>query len=374
MNNLSMAQGTEAKDRHTYIGGSNMADLMGLEPYGCLLRMYLKKCRFKESNPTPPKPVMKRGIYLEGGCADWVRDDVGLQLSIVTEENSIVDAAVAESLPALHAHPDRWIHPPTEEAWRRLGGTGSPPTGHGIHEIKTCTPEAFDAIVKSGGQLGHFGQVHANMLKTGLQWAVLSAHDTSRWKHVYYLIHRDGTVDALITALVQTHWGAIQKANAVLGAYRGPDGIVEQPFPAMFELMADLEFPPRLDPTDSRCEDCAFRRACQGEKVLQFVADDDGTFAKMDDDPRWGMAVAAYLAAKDFEKQAKAQLEEAKAELQAQMGDRPAAIGGGIKVHYRPQVAHRINADKLRADFPEAAAACEFESVSRPFRAYKQKK
>lgn len=377
MRSLTMAAGSEGRDRHLFIGGSDAAGVLGVEPYGCTRYTFLSKVPVAAIEPLDETGPMERGKALEEVCARIFRKETGIKgvRKYRPGDERPAGNDAAKRHPWLHVHPDRVVAPLTDAQWLKLAGDIPQPEGPGYLEIKTIHSRMMPELDRGGVPLQHLLQVQHGALRLGYKWGVVQVTAADDWEHRRYVTvpTEEGLAD--YAAAGDALWGMVTAArDAWTSRYGhamtpdGPDHRLDVP-PAAWDEYA----PARMDPKDKRCRKCPIRHECQGQALLDTInmpALGDEHIGRFHDDPAWGMAMAAYLKAQELAGEADAMKADARAQLEAMMEGRTVAEGGGARVYWRTQKSTRLDTTKLKKDHPDLAEKYGKVTVSRPFRVF----
>lgn len=308
----------DPSDRRGYVGGSEIAAVLSLEPYGCARRLWYRK-----TNATPDREfratgVMETGTWLEDHIAERTAEQTGWQL----RRRAPVKGADHEG-----AHIDRHIVSFDER-------------GPGVLEVKCVGRETFWKWKFDGVSLGYLLQLQWYMYLTGWRWGAIAAwnreHDGDG-RVMIYEFDFDGALSIQVAQRVDEFWEQVLQ--------RTP--------------------PAPLSPRDHRCNGCEYAPTCKSEEWANV-----GGEARRDD---LVQIVEAYDEARAIAKQADDLKAARQLDLLRAIGDTEKVYAGDFNVSAKVQEARRIDADALRAEFPEVYQKVAVRSVSRPLRVTRKK-
>lgn len=323
-------------ERRTAIGGSEMADLLDIEPYGCRRKLVYLKTDAAADFPPVTTPDMERGTEMEALIVRLYGEKTGR--SIVPCDGT------------LFRHPvDSWlaVHP---DAFVSAEGQSQK---FGVLSVKCPGLTNFARAKREGPPNGWMLQLQAEMLATGRTWGAFAVFNAERWEFVEGLF-----------PLVVTPDPAFQ------------DGIRRQAAKT-WRLIEDIragvpaQLPDRLPPTDKRCRTCPYRTRCQGAALIEAVATEEAKWGDVKDYPEdESLAPLAldYIEARTLADEAEELQKQARERLAAALGDRPGAVTSSARIHFRPVTTTRIDPKAVREKHPKVAEECATVSVSRSLR------
>lgn len=313
---------TEAQieERKSCIGGSDLANVMSLEPYGCAKRLWLQKRDVKPDYPLITTEAMERGTRLEDVAAGMYTENTGRTLRMSNLTHRLGD------YPWAAVHIDRHI----------VAENGG---GPGVLELKTASTYAFKKMLAEGLPLGYIAQLQWGMHVKGWGWGSFGILSLSPFELVPFDVDYDEDLAQGLFDQAQTFWRMVEN---------GPE-------------------PERLEPKDRRCQQCPWRRQCQGEALLEQIKGEEGV---CETDESLAPAVGSLIEAEGILSEAKEWADKCKEALKSQIGERSMVEAGGYRLHYRPQTTKRVKPQVLKAKHPEIYEACSYESVSRPLRKF----
>jgi predicted phage-related endonuclease len=312
-------------DRTGFIGGSDIASLYSIKPYGCRRRLFYEKIGQVPDYPDQDNFNMRRGRLLEPVAAQLYAEETGRVIEMVPER--LFD----KDLPYLTGLVDRRILDPER--------------GRGTLEIKCPSMRVYKDVKKSGASEGYLlqGQVYNRIDDTGYTDFAFFCAELAELFHFEVL--RD---DELMKKVLE--------------------GIA-----AFWELLQRREIPDKLEKKDKRCKTCKFAGVCQDitpEEFEVLKAGDPDTMPVFD--PALTLMIDEYWEVRTIAKEADELFEE----IKDRMKDYMATVGyqrivaAGSKVYAAPQVAMRWDTKLLEKVHPELAAEFKKPSTSIPLRVY----
>jgi putative phage-type endonuclease len=133
MSNLPVIISPEQHDRTRFVGGSDIASIMGINPYRSGLDCWLDKMQ-PDTRPDSDNPATRRGKRMEPVVLDWAREDFGLvvehrnrrfQDAAVPFFASEIDAETTVDGEAVNVEV-KTVHPFLGKEWGEQEGDGMP--------------------------------------------------------------------------------------------------------------------------------------------------------------------------------------------------------------------------------------------------------
>ncbi len=279
------------KDRTKSIGGSDLAAVFNLPPYGCRRRLWYEKTATPSDYPFIETAPMRRGKFFEPIVRDFYEQQTGLTV---------------EPGPINLTDPHRPFS--TGELDGRV-------TENGIirpWECKVPGEFMFRQVQREGMsdayilQLQHY--IHLDKADAGT-FAVFHADSVDM---LTFDLARDEKIIEEIDRAQIVFWMSVTARN----------------------------IPDRLESVDRRCAACLWRTTCQGEAMLESIQDLDGDIPF---DASLDLLMAEYAQAKEIHDEAKLLIDGVKGRIKKAVGDRPAVQTTGAQIHYRPQTSMRWN-------------------------------
>ena len=303
----------DASNRRGYVGGSEIAAVLNLEPYGCARRLWYRKTHQPEDRPFRETGPMRVGTVME----DWIADEVERQFGLKLRRKAPVQGMEHEG-----AHIDRHIVAMDER-------------GPGVLEIKCIGRQAYWKWLFDGVPQQYVLQLQWYMRLTGWKWGAIAAwnreHDGDGEVKLYQFEYDDELM-ALVSERVDEFWQRVTDRNP----------------------------PPPLNPRDTRCDACEFGASCRDEEWANVGGDE-----RRDD---LIQIVQQFDDARAIVKSAEEHKEQCQSRLVEALGDTATAYAGPYKVSYAPQESMRIDAAGLKLKYPEIYKEVAVRSLSRPLR------
>lgn len=312
------------KERRTGVGGSDIADVFSLAPWGCARKLWYQKRGIEPDNPRDMTGPMKRGLKLE---------------AIVAEEYAEKTGRIIERAP-LARHPEfpEWmchrdfvtwgsVETPSPcivdpgEAW--LGPFAGPLS------VKTANRQMFYEMKRQGLSDAYVLQLQSEMGVTGAQWGSYALLWADAWSLIWFDVKRDDALIGQIRDAVLDFWRMVQNGPA----------------------------PERLDPSSPQCHRCEYANQCQGEAMVRLAQIQGvGTSRDASLEP----LVREYREASEIVKEAQDYRDGVAAELKASMAGRPivevpmTGVMKPAKVYCKP--TQEWDTTKLEKERPDIAA------------------
>jgi predicted phage-related endonuclease len=315
--------------RQGFIGGTDVAHVLGLEPYGCARRLWYQKTGAPPDRDFRMTGPIVAGKLMEDGVAEMVKEQTGWK---IRRKRATANGHELQRV-------DRAI---VGHEW-----------GPGVLEIKTVSDRAYWDWKRAGVPLGYLMQVQWYMRVLGWSWACLAA------------LNRETG---------QLHLFTFQANEQLMAA-------VAKKVDWFVSHHVDQRVTPAwLEERDGRCESCQWEPTCQMD---EWSAVSDQGLVQIEGLPP---LVAEYQRAKDLitraEKMAdilrtgdeSAEDEAHRLGIDALMGvNEQAAAGNGEYVKFRVVETSRVDTDALKAKYPDVYADVVKRSVSRPLKILKIK-
>jgi len=300
------------------IGGTDWWHILGLEPYGCPLRLWFEKRGVEPDVPQEVTKPMQRGLWLEDVAAKYFSKVTRIKVRRRKVKRR-------KGMPEwLGGHIDRHIVA-TEST-----------DGPGILEIKTMGEWAYRRFQREGMTLGYVAQLQHYMLLTGWRWGMLAILEPSRWELYVGYAKADPELQKQMLSQAEMFVEQVEKGLRPTRVTNNPD--------------------------HSACKACPYRRRCWGE-LLDAERSENGMEAEEDNSPQLVKAIEEYIAARDAKQEADALLEEAKRNLQELLGKREVVKTPVGIVEWRWSAPpKRFDVKAFKADHPEL-----FEKYVREF-------
>lgn len=264
-------------ERLTCIGGSDMASLFSLEPWGCQRRLMYQKLEIPQDYQSDDKWVFERGHIMEPVILRKFAEKTGRKVTPGTFFRHI------------------------DHKWAAVHIDGT--CEGGVLEIKCLGSRSFRKYKKDGLADGYILQLHYAAWATSSKRAFFAIFNYDTGELLDYEIDVSGAVhESLVADIVD------------MGD-------------KFWAMRARKELPERLPADSMQCRDCEWRRSCQGEAVFATVA--ESAF-----DPAIAPLVTEYTQAKEMMREAEALVEAAREPLEEVLGDRTAVETTGYRLTY----------------------------------------
>ena len=311
--------------RTGFIGGSDLADVFSLPPYGCERRLAYEKNGIPADYPFYGNFATKRGHIFEPIVAQMYQEETGRQVVRMpdTDEGLIRHP----KYPFIAGHPDAFI-----------------PEVNGVAEFKVPGERAFRKIKAEGMQEGYILQLQNNLMLTNADIGIFAF----LWADGVDLKHFDVPPDP-----------ALQN-NIIEGCGR---------FWEKLSTEHQDDFP-RLDPSDRRCHNCQWRTSCQGPRLIDLGEEKEGAPALVNDFP--ADVIRDYFECEQMAKEAEQLLDDAKARIKDVLRNlkMDAVQAPGARIYWKKQDRTTVDSKKLKANFPDIYKQCTKVSPSIPLRVF----
>lgn len=293
------------ENRQYYIGGSDVADVFSIEPYGCKRRLWYEKTGVEADFPKESYHL-RRGTMLEPLAASLYAEETGR--TIRKNNAKLID----EQYPFMAAHLDREILKDER--------------GVGVLELKCPSARAYYDVQKGGAQEAYILQMQHYLRVRKADWGSYGFFSAELADLFHFDVYRD---DELIEKMIE---GEL----------------------AFWEMVKRKEIPEQLASSkDKRCKNCNYGITCRGLVPDESVSDDLLTMVA---DEEFDGIVEDYWKAKAIYDDAEEYYEGIKDRIKAKMEAYDLAYGlvNGTKVYY-PTLGGRNtwNGKALEKDHPE---------------------
>jgi len=312
------------RDRKQGLGGSDVAAVFSLEPYGCATRLWYDKRDVGPDHEEEENPVLELGTFLEPLIVSKFQREFP-DYKIILEDES----RSSKDYPFMRANVDGIIE--------------APGRGRGILEAKTAGRDVFYKMRKEGLPQGYVLQLQQYLYVYDCQWGAFAIMNRESGQYESFEVERDDALIAMIIEAEEKFWKSVEN---------GP-------------------MPDRLDPSDKRCKTCNFRRQCQGDYILQSIEEEGCDIPDLSNDQEFAQAAKDYIDAKEILADAELIKKAAEDTMKELIGNKPLVMGAGLKIHYKPQTRVAWDTTKLGKEHPELVEQYKVKtSISRPFRVF----
>jgi predicted phage-related endonuclease len=288
------AQERMASEHNTGIGGSQVASVFNLPPYGCTRSLVMQKRGVQPDHPFHGNKATERGSRLEDFAAEIYAEQTGRSIRRVP--GALTGAARRDKdYPFILCRSDREIV--------------NDPRGPGILSVKVVAREMFQKIKYEGLPDDYVLQLQQEMGVWDRSWGSYAIFWADGWELLWFDADRDDEVVSQIYEGIKRVWAVITDSDAPL--------------------------PERLDAKDRRCARCPFRTQCQGQALVGLMGKDEGLEIPYDH----SLAELIQLRNEHAEivDQATALLEETNGKIKEAMGERTVVETDGARIYFRPQ-------------------------------------
>ena len=316
--------------RRGFVGGTDIAHVLGLDPYGCARRLWYQKTGSPEDRPFRMTGPIVAGKLMEDGVAEMVKE-------------RRPDWKIRRKKASANGHELQRVD-------RAIYGD---PRGPGVLEIKTVSDRAYWDWKRDGVPLGYQMQVQWYMHVLGWSWGCVAAlnRDTGQLD----LIDLEARPELMQSVAERFDW-------------------------FMHHHVDQRVAPAWLDERDGRCESCQWEPTCQ---LDEWSAVSDGGLVQIDGLPE---LMAEYKRADELEKRA-ADIKDTLREGDESAEDEAHRIGierligvneqarasADERVLFKVVETNRVDSTLLKTRYPEVYADVLRRSVSRPLRVFKIK-
>ena len=306
-----MTENELLSDRQTGVGGSDIASVLGVG-YGCALRLFRSKTGQIPDYPRKESGPMELGKLLE----PWIADKFAARHSATVQ---VVDVKRDEE------HPHRLVH--ADRVYRAQGRPW------GVLEIKALGARVFLEMKRTGLAVDYGLQLQWGIQRYAFDLGSFAVCNRDTGEIADWEVTSDKELCDMIDARVDEFWANVQAGNA----------------------------PERLDPDDSRCQRCEFRRTCQGNALIHIDAKAD-----IEQDESMRPLMVKYSERKKIYEEAEESLEIQKAMIKDAMGDRVAVIPGTGKIYFRPQTPNYWDDKAMASDISRLAGSVDYDGTFIP--------
>ncbi len=316
-------------ERRKGIGGSDVASVFGLEPYGCKLRLFYDKTGVKPDFDDI-NPNMERGIVLE---------DIAVEIYEKQSGNEVA------KLPHLKDKEYPWM----------LANLDGDVIGDKkvVLEVKCPNRDSFYRMKRDGIPDAYLlqGQHYMSVAKADSMVYAIFCADT--WQMEIVPVDRDEKIISKIIEMEKRFWNLIVRACTEPRKCFAPD---------------------RLEYGDSRCKMCNWRIHCWKDEwdELDFEYIKAQDYEEVDDE-RFESVLIEHKENLALAKRAEKLVEKTKRLIMTLMGDRYKVQLGTGKVSYKWEKKKSYNYKKLIKDYPKLANEYAYENGNRSLRTYMTK-
>jgi len=315
------------RERRKGIGGSDVADVLSLEPYGCAARL------FDDKRNLPPDflPIfnadMERGTRLES---------IAIEIYAKQSGNEITNQKLPKSkYNFMLGNVDGLILKPDCK-------------DVGVLEIKCPNRDSYTRIKKLGLPESYILQMQHYLCRAKATWGEWGIFCADKWEMLILPVARDEELINLILEREERFWRHVEN---------GPR-------------------PDRLEWGDKRCKSCCYRLSCWKNEWVEYKEDasqDTEDEYIEDNDKEFVEACKAHSESGAILEEAQEVFDSSREKLFKLVGDRERVKCREAKIIYARQVTKRVNLKEMKSAYPDLVNKYEYESISRPFRFYNLK-
>lgn len=318
----SIAQGasitSDPGNRRGFVGGSDIAGVLSLEPYGCARRTWYAKTGATKDRPFVVTGPIEIGVALEEFVA---RKAAALPMAQARGWRLVRRKAKADGHEGVHID-------------REIQGDAD---GVGVAEIKVIGDQSYWQWLREGVPMGYMLQLQWGMHLWGRSWgAVIAWNRDMGGDPQVFRFDRDDELIETIRQHAAAFWALVERGEA----------------------------PAALSPRDGRCDGCEWGITCRE----QSWADVSPEVQVIESEQ-----VQRWLRIREVAAEAEDALDAARAEVDVLLSDVLEARCGDVILTHKPQESWRVDIDALKREKPEIAAAYMRKSLSRPLRVKKIK-
>ena len=326
-------------EKATGIGGSDIGDVLNLEPWGCRRRLYYEKTGFTPDYQEADNPLLERGIALEGVALDMYERKTGRPIGLTVPGLPVLSPTRLYR----HKEDERLLVHLDAVVYREPRRRGRPKkkkadTPAGVLELKTVGAPMFFKIKRDGMPDSYIMQIQHAMAVTGLSWGSFGVLWPDGWRMITFDVEAKKDLQEAA------------KSEAL----------------KFLEEVRSGRIPDRLPASDNRCQRCPFRASCQGALLLEAAK---GQYENRDDETLNGL-IGRYWEYKGLYDEASDLFEGVKTEIKTVLGDCAGVEVPGTRIHFKAFPVTRVDLNKLREKYAAAAKDCEVTSAQRPLKVY----
>lgn len=286
--------------RRMGVGGSDVAAVLNMEPYGCARKLWYEKTGAKQDYPSRENDAMARGVAMEPIIADMFAAQTGFVVK------HIPDTIVSESQPWMQVHVDRFVY-------EQEGGEP------GVVEEKSLGRESFLKIKREGIPDAYILQVQHGMFVCEMNYGYFAGHCCDFWTQLlFFRIEADRELQTMVARKCEEFWlNHVEKGDP----------------------------PARLDPSDKRCAGCEYRTSCQGAHMVEVM--NESGFVETDNS--LSELLANFLELRDIAEAADAEKDWVAMKIKEAIGDRTAIEAKGARAYYRPHPRSSVDSKAIAA-------------------------
>lgn len=317
------------KNRQKYVGGSDVPSIFNID-YGCQRHCWYDKIGQEPDYTSTENYHMARGKFFEPIVAKLYKKKTGRNIAQCTPWLIKKYKECRKFPDFISGHPDRLILANQQD-------------GFGPLEIKCPATFSFKKIQREGIPHSYTLQLQHYINLTGADvgaWAIFNAETIEL---LTFDIPRD-------QALIET--------------------IIEAEREFWEKVLKKIE-PKRLESTDKRCQNCIYRRTCQGTALTVSLPQAETPYGDLPQYPTMKPLLDEYWAYKEIIDEAEEGLEETKTKLKKQLEGVPAAECNGNRIYNQQIMQMRWDMKVLEAKHPELVGEFKRQKIIEQLRVYK---
>lgn len=287
------------EDRAKCIGGSDVAHLLDMDPWGCERLLWYSKRGVPEDFPFVENAQMLRGVKIEEIAIDQFCFTHGYRATTPGPPAHLTHP----QYPMFGAHVDRFV--------TRIGSLDET-----VLENKIPNLRNFMVVKGQGPSDIVKAQTMWNMFVSRLQFGVISVFNADRFESLKFDVRANRDMESQFITIGTRFWDQVQI---------NPDN----PFPQKPE-------------GDARCFKCQWRKTCKGLGRTAAVLTEEETIdvsARLwSEDDSVEPAIKKYLEARDVRKDAEDNEKDAKEELDRALDGRSVVTSSGFRAYWQTTV------------------------------------
>lgn len=299
------------EERRKGIGGSEIADVMNLEPWGCARKLWYDKRGMAPDYPMVDSPHMRRGREMESVIARIYIESNPIKIYSLTEPV----AGVSKDYPYIRGNADRFIYPAHKNPKIKEPG---------ILECKCPARNTFKTIQRDGLPYSWVLQLQEYLYVYDMGWGAYAILWAEGWEFITFEVQRDDEMIGLILDACHDFWRKVENGPA----------------------------PVQLGMEDSRCKRCNRIQTCYGLEDIP-LPEYEKDYQDGSKDMVLTTAYMDYKAADDIFKEAKEFKEEQAEILKTAMGERGKVQVAEGRIVYNAISSFRLDTKRLLASEPE---------------------
>jgi predicted phage-related endonuclease len=303
--------------RQHFIGGSDQADLLRIEPYGCLLRLWHNK-RDPLDAGISDNPHVRRGNRLEAVAVEAYEEATGRK---TRKAQRIFKGYRAAAI-------DR--HIVTCDA-----------RGPGVLEVKCPSNIMCRKYRRDGLPESYVAQMNWYLDLTGWNWGSFAIYDATEDSVQSFDVNVDIFLAKLQREEADKAWALVENGPA----------------------------PEKLDPKSKACSRCQYFERCHPQEI---PAPDTGELVSITSS-ELARAIEDRAVASEVLREAEQLKQEAEERIKKAIGDATAVDAFGARIYNRTYTLAGIDSKKLKKEWPQIAEAVATETRFKALRIYERK-